>query len=167
MQMNLVCAIHIVFVVVGLKVLLLDSCQMNWLVRLMIVVVYTLCLHFQACLLHIGEMMQEGNTRDLLILFFFFASHLTLPSFFFSVICGLSQHSTRNHLARATLESIAFQSTEVLEAMTNDSTVQLESLMVDGGVSQSDLFLQIQADIAQIPVGKCSFSENFVLTSFL
>ena len=76
------------------------------------------------------------------------------------MICGLTQHSNKCHLARATLEAIAFQSKEVVDAMEKDSGVKLKVLKVDGGVTKSDLFLQIQADLLQIPVGKRIINNN-------
>src|SRR5690606_35947596 len=60
------------------------------------------------------------------------------------VIVGLSYASTRAHLARATLEASAFQTAEVLRAAHADSGVALQRLLVDGGLSQSDLTMQLQ-----------------------
>ncbi|MFA6618937.1 MAG: glycerol kinase GlpK [Candidatus Neomarinimicrobiota bacterium] len=62
-------------------------------------------------------------------------------------LCGLTQGSTANHIIRATLESIAYQSKDVLMAMENDSGVKLAALNVDGGASANDLLMQFQADI--------------------
>lgn len=62
-------------------------------------------------------------------------------------LCGLTQGSTANHIIRATLESIAYQSKDVLMAMENDSGVKLATLNVDGGASANDLLMQFQADI--------------------
>jgi glycerol kinase len=62
-------------------------------------------------------------------------------------ICGLTQFTTRAHLARATLEAACYQSRAVLEAMNKDSGTSLEALNVDGGMSNSDLCMQLQADL--------------------
>ncbi len=67
-------------------------------------------------------------------------------------IFGLTQGSTRAHLARATLEAIAFQVVDVLTAMQQDARQQLTELRVDGGAAASDLLLQLQADLSGVPV---------------
>ena len=69
------------------------------------------------------------------------------------MIVGLTQYTNKHHLARATLEAVCFQTVEVLEAMEKESHVKLKKLKVDGGMSQSSLTLQIQADLLGIPVG--------------
>ena len=63
------------------------------------------------------------------------------------LIIGLTRFSNRAHLVRATLEAICYQSREVLEAMEQDSGVQLRSLRVDGGAASNNVLLQLQADI--------------------
>ncbi|HUR62711.1 MAG TPA: glycerol kinase GlpK [Candidatus Thermoplasmatota archaeon] len=67
-------------------------------------------------------------------------------------ILGLTRGADRRHIARAVLESIALQSTEVLLAMQKDSGHALPRLRVDGGAARSDLLLQMQADLLQRPV---------------
>jgi glycerol kinase len=67
-------------------------------------------------------------------------------------IVGLTRGSTRAHIARATLEAIAFQVADLMEAMQKDSGIALEALRVDGGAAQNDLLMQIQADLLQAPV---------------
>ena len=67
-------------------------------------------------------------------------------------ITGLTRGSTSAHIARATLEAIAFQSRDVLDAMQADSGIRLEELRVDGGASKNDLLMQIQADVLGVPV---------------
>src|SRR6201995_416603 len=62
-------------------------------------------------------------------------------------IVGLSRFHTSAHLARATLEAIAYQTRDVAEAMEQDSGVRLEVLKVDGGVTANELAMQLQADI--------------------
>lgn len=68
------------------------------------------------------------------------------------VLVGITQFITKAHIARATLEAIAFQAKEVLDAMHNDAKSPLTKLKVDGGVTNSLLMLQIQADLLGIPV---------------
>ena len=67
-------------------------------------------------------------------------------------ILGLSRGSTAAHIARATLEAIAFQTRDVTSAMSADSGIALTSLRVDGGAARNDLLLQIQADVLGVPV---------------
>jgi glycerol kinase len=67
-------------------------------------------------------------------------------------ILGLTRGSTAAHIARATLEAIAFQTRDVIEAMTADSGIPLTSLRVDGGAARNDLLMQIQADVLGVPV---------------
>lgn len=62
-------------------------------------------------------------------------------------ICGITQYTTRAHLARATLEASCYQTKAILDAMNKDSGYPLRSLRVDGGVSNSDLCMQIQANL--------------------
>jgi len=68
------------------------------------------------------------------------------------VLVGITQFTTKAHLARAALEAIAFQTKEVLDAMHNDSKSSLAILKVDGGVTNSKLMLQILADVLGISV---------------
>ncbi|MDH5577532.1 MAG: glycerol kinase GlpK, partial [Betaproteobacteria bacterium] len=67
-------------------------------------------------------------------------------------IFGLTRGTTRAHIARAALESIAFQSADVLEAMQKDSGETLKELRVDGGATANDLLMQFQADLLGVPV---------------
>ena len=67
-------------------------------------------------------------------------------------IVGLSRFNTNAHLARATLESICYQSRDVVDAMQADSGVRLEVLKVDGGITANDLCMQIQADVLGVEV---------------
>ncbi|HBH12289.1 MAG: Glycerol kinase [Clostridiales bacterium 38_11] len=62
-------------------------------------------------------------------------------------ILGLSRGSNKNHIARATLESIAYQTKDVIEAMIEDSNIPMKKLKVDGGATKSDFLMQFQADI--------------------
>jgi len=78
-------------------------------------------------------------------------------------IVGLSRFHTSAHLARATLEAIAYQSRDVAEAMERDSGVRLEVLKVDGGVTANDLAMQLQADILGVPVSRPMVAETTAL----
>jgi len=68
------------------------------------------------------------------------------------LICGITRGTTRAHLARAALESIAFQSQELIHAMERDSRTRLSGLQVDGGAVKNDLLMQSQADVSGLPV---------------
>ena len=67
-------------------------------------------------------------------------------------IVGLSRGVNKNHIIRATLESIAYQVTDVLKAMEEDSCIKLAALRVDGGACSNDFLLQFQSDIINTPV---------------
>jgi glycerol kinase len=67
-------------------------------------------------------------------------------------IVGITRGTKAAHIARAALESIAFQSAELLLAMNKDSRINLRELRVDGGATSNDLLMQIQADLLQVPV---------------
>ena len=67
-------------------------------------------------------------------------------------ITGITRGTTAAHLARATLEGIAFEVWDLLDAMTKDAGRKLNALKVDGGASKNDLLVQFQADIAQVEV---------------
>ena len=78
-------------------------------------------------------------------------------------IVGLSRFHTKAHLARATLESICFQTRAVLDAMARDSGVRLAVLKVDGGATVNDLLMQLQADILGVPVVRPVVAETTAL----
>ncbi|KAB2362770.1 glycerol kinase GlpK [Actinomadura montaniterrae] len=78
-------------------------------------------------------------------------------------IVGLSRFNTNAHLARATLESICYQSKDVVEAMREDSGVSLDVLKVDGGVTANELCMQMQADILGVPVSRPVVAETTAL----
>ncbi len=62
-------------------------------------------------------------------------------------VLGLTRGTTRAHMIRATVESLAYQTYDVLKAMESDSGIKLERLRVDGGASSNNFLLQFQADI--------------------
>ena len=67
-------------------------------------------------------------------------------------LLGITPGTTAAHIARATLEAIAFQTRDVSDAMTADSGIALQTLRVDGGAARNDLLMQIQADLIGVPV---------------
>ncbi len=76
---------------------------------------------------------------------------------------GLTRGTGAAHIARAALESIAFQSADVLEAMTRDSGIALLELRVDGGAAANDSLMQFQADILGAPVVRPAILETTAL----
>ncbi len=75
-------------------------------------------------------------------------------------IVGLTRGSNKNHLIRATLESLAYQTKDVLDAMEKDSGITLKSLKVDGGACANNFLMQFQADILGVPVDRPSIVET-------
>jgi len=69
-------------------------------------------------------------------------------------VLGLTRGAGRPHLARAALESIAYQSRDVVEVMNRDSRIPLTELRVDGGAARSDFLMQFQADLLGVPVDR-------------
>ena len=67
-------------------------------------------------------------------------------------VFGMTRGTGKAHFARAALESIAFQSADLIACMEKDAGIELRELRVDGGASQSDLLLQFQADLLGAPV---------------
>jgi glycerol kinase len=78
-------------------------------------------------------------------------------------ISGLTRGTTAAHLARATLEAIALQTADVLDAMRTDCGLDLPELRVDGGASKNDLLMQIQADLAGVRVVRPAQPESTAL----
>jgi glycerol kinase len=78
-------------------------------------------------------------------------------------IVGITRATGLAELARATLESIAFQVADVLEAMAADSGKRLRALRVDGGAAANDLLLQLQADLLGVPVERSVVAETTAL----
>lgn len=79
------------------------------------------------------------------------------------VIVGLSRASTKAHLARAALEAIAYQTRDVLDAMSADSKVALKSMRVDGGATANNLLMQIQSDVMGIEIIRPEVIETTAL----
>lgn len=78
-------------------------------------------------------------------------------------IFGLTRGTTKAHLIRATLQSLAYQTKDVLEAMEKDSGISLKKLKVDGGASANDLLMQFQADILDTAVERPKVVETTAL----
>jgi glycerol kinase len=78
-------------------------------------------------------------------------------------IVGLTRGSSIAHIARATLESMCYQTREVVEAMSADSKVELKTLRVDGGAVVNNLLMQFQADILGVPVQRPKVAETTAL----
>ena len=75
-------------------------------------------------------------------------------------ICGLTRGTTAAHIARAALEGIAFQTMDIVEAMSRDAGVRLAELKVDGGASRNNLMMQFQADILGTSVIRPEVTET-------
>lgn len=78
-------------------------------------------------------------------------------------IVGLTRGCTKEHFIRATLESIAYQTVDVLKAMEKDSDIELKSLKVDGGASANDFLMQFQSDILNTEVRRPECIETTAL----
>jgi glycerol kinase len=78
-------------------------------------------------------------------------------------IVGLTRGATKAHLARATLDAVAFQSAELIEAMAADSGIALTELRVDGGATASNLLMQTQANLLGVPVVRPKVTETTAL----
>jgi glycerol kinase len=78
-------------------------------------------------------------------------------------LTGLTRGTTRAHVARAALESLAFQSRDLVEAMAHDAGARLRTLQVDGGAAANDLLMQMQADLLGVPVRRPRVIETTAL----
>jgi len=79
------------------------------------------------------------------------------------VIVGLTRGVTQEHLVRATLESIAYQSHDVICAMLRDTQIELKEIHADGGASNNDFVMQFQADLANVDVLRPDMTESTAL----
>ncbi|MBF2028582.1 MAG: glycerol kinase GlpK [Oscillatoriales cyanobacterium C42_A2020_001] len=79
------------------------------------------------------------------------------------LMIGMTRGTTSAHIARAAIESISYQSADVLAAMKQDADLPLSELRVDGGASRNDLLMQFQADILGVPVVRPKVSETTAL----
>lgn len=78
-------------------------------------------------------------------------------------ILGLTRGAKKEHIIRATLESIAYQTKDVLEAMQQDAKIELKALKVDGGASSNDFLMQFQADILDVCIDRPKIVETTAL----
>ncbi|MEI7742226.1 MAG: glycerol kinase GlpK [Chloroflexota bacterium] len=79
------------------------------------------------------------------------------------VIAGLTRYVNKGHIARASLEAVAWQAREVLDAMNADSGVDLATVKVDGGMVGNELLMQFQADVVGVPVIRPKVAETTAL----
>ena len=80
-----------------------------------------------------------------------------------AALVGMTRGTTRAHIARAALEAIALQTADVFDAMARDSGIALKELRVDGGASQNNLLMQMQADFLGVPVVRPRVVETTAL----
>lgn len=73
---------------------------------------------------------------------------------FSSVICGITEDINYGHIVKAALQSVCFQTRDILEAMKEDTGMTLTKLLVDGAMTNNNLLMQMQADICGVPVGQ-------------
>lgn len=78
-------------------------------------------------------------------------------------VFGLTRGTTKEHFIRATLESLAYQTKDVLTAMEADSKISLKSLRVDGGAVNNNFLMQFQSDILNVPVERPAINETTAL----
>lgn len=83
------------------------------------------------------------------------------------ILTGLTRGANRNHIARAALESMAYQTYDVLHAMEEDAGIPLAELRVDGGAAANNFLLQFQADITGVPVLRPKTLETTALGAAL
>ncbi|WP_143611057.1 glycerol kinase GlpK [Thermosipho melanesiensis] len=79
------------------------------------------------------------------------------------LLIGITRGTTRAHIVRAVLESIAYQTRDVLEVMAKESGIEMGTLRVDGGASNNNFLMQFQADILGIPVERPEITETTAL----
>jgi glycerol kinase len=79
------------------------------------------------------------------------------------LIIGITRGTNARHIARAALESIAYQSADLVDAMQSDAGIRLKELRVDGGASLNNLLMQVQADLLGVPVVRPRIAETTAL----
>lgn len=80
---------------------------------------------------------------------------MTTVCFFYRIICGLTGFTTKNHIIRAALEAICFQTRDIIEGMQADMGIKLMKMNADGPMGGNNLLMQLQADLCGVPVRKC------------
>ena len=78
-------------------------------------------------------------------------------------VFGLTRGTSKEHFIRATLESLAYQTKDVLDAMEADSGIKLQTLRVDGGAVKNDFLMQFQGDLLRVPVERPTINETTAL----
>jgi glycerol kinase len=78
-------------------------------------------------------------------------------------VVGLTRGTSREHLIRATLESIAYQTRDVVDCVRQDSGIELTALRVDGGAARNDFLMQFQADVLGVPIERPAVLEATAL----
>lgn len=96
-----------------------------------------------------GYLIEAKHTKNK-----FSTSHWINVYHLHRIICGLTSFSTRNHIIRAALEAICFQTYDVLEAFELDLSMRLQKLKVDGQMSNNNLLMQLQADLSGLSICK-------------
>ena len=79
------------------------------------------------------------------------------------VICGINEDTQRGHIIRATLEAVCFQVRDILDAMAKDCGIPLQSLKVDGGMTENKLLMQTQSDLIGLKIVKPKMAETTAL----
>lgn len=80
-----------------------------------------------------------------------------------SVICGLTEETSKQHIVKAAMEAVCFQTRDILEAMNRDCGISLQKLLVDGGMTVNSYIMQLQADLCGIPVVRPTMTETTAL----
>jgi glycerol kinase len=83
------------------------------------------------------------------------------------LLCGLTRGTTKAHIARAALESIAYQTADVIDAMCKEAGIGLTELRGDGGAAHNSFLMQFQADILNVPVDVPVINETTALGAAL
>src|SRR5699024_10121388 len=78
-------------------------------------------------------------------------------------VFGLTRGTTKEHFIRATLEALAYQTKDVLDAMIADANIELKALRVDGGAVKNDFLMQFQSDMLHVPVERSTDGETTAL----
>ena len=78
-------------------------------------------------------------------------------------VFGLTRGTSKEHFIRATLEALAYQTKDVLDAMEADSGITLKTLRVDGGAVENDFLMQFQSDLLNVPVERPVINETTAL----
>ena len=108
---------------------------------------------------HVVKLMRVG----LQVVELLGGSMLIVPHDLGGAIVGITEGTRREHIARATLEAIAFRTREVVECLESDSGLEIDSLRVDGGPTANRFLMQFQADILGIPVQVPDIPETTAL----